>query len=72
MSDGGLIYGLPNREIESLINEWIHSDRDRKIMRRRYIDGITYEIIAEEFELSVRQIKTIIYRHSKIIAERAG
>lgn len=53
---------ITNSEIEHLIDEWIHSDRDRKILKRRLIDGICYEPLAEEFGLSVRHIKTIIYK----------
>ena len=53
---------VSNSEIEKLINEWIHSERDRKILKRRIIDGICYEPLAEEFELSVRQIKNIVYK----------
>lgn len=51
-----------NSEINFLIDEHIHSERDRKILKRRLIDGITYEALAEEFELSTRYIKTIVYR----------
>lgn len=51
-----------NSQIEHLIDEYIHSERDRKILKRRLIDGICYEPLAEEFYLSVRQIKTIIYK----------
>lgn len=57
---------LPNSEVQNLINEWIRSERDRKIVKRRLIDGIAYEKLAEEFYdeygLSVRQIKNIVYR----------
>lgn len=71
MNDGSLIYLLPNSEIEILIREWIHAERDRRLLERRYIDGITYEALAEEFGLSVRHTKTIIYKHSKTIVERS-
>ena len=53
---------IPNSEVRRLINEWIKSERDRNIVTRRLIDGITYERIAEEFNLSVRQTKNIVYR----------
>lgn len=49
-------------EIEFVIEEWILNERDRKIMRRRLIDGICYEPLAEEFDLSVRQVKNIVYK----------
>ena len=49
-------------EIEFLIDEWIHSERDRKILKRRLLDNICYEPLAEEFDLSVRQVKSIVYK----------
>jgi hypothetical protein len=51
-----------NTELSHLIDEHIHSERDRKILKRRMIDGICFEPLAEEFDLSVRQIKNIVYR----------
>lgn len=56
-----------NSQIAEIIDEYIHSERDRKLLKRRLIDGITYERIAEEFDLSVRQVKTIVYRAEKTI-----
>lgn len=56
---------LPASKIDSLINEWIHNERDRKIIRRRMIDGICFEPLAEEFDLSVRQVKAIVYKAEK-------
>ena len=56
-----------NSQIAGIIDEYIHSERDRKLLKRRLIDGITYERIAEEFDLSVRQVKTIVYRADKMI-----
>ena len=51
-----------NSEIRMLIAEYIHSERDREILCRRLIDGLTFEKLAEEFDLSVRCTKTIVYR----------
>ena len=51
-----------NSQIASLIDEHIHSERDRAILRRRLIDGICYEPLAEEFDLSVNQVRRIIYK----------
>lgn len=53
---------LSNSRISALIDEWIRSERDRAILKRRLIDGVCYEPLAEEFDLSVAQIKRIIYR----------
>lgn len=51
---------ITNSQIEHEIDEWIHSERDRKILKRRLIDGICYEPLADEMGMSVRQIKSII------------
>lgn len=62
---------LSRSEIENLINEWILSERDRKILKRRLIDGICYEPLAEEFDMSVRQIKNIVYKSEQKIFKHA-
>ena len=53
---------IPRSEWEKLIDEWIFSERDRAILKRRLLDGICYEPLAEEFGLSVQQTKHIVYR----------
>ena len=61
---------LTRSEIERLINEYIigrNAERDRMILARRLIDGITYERLAEEFDMSVRQIKNIVYKRQEQI-----
>lgn len=62
-----MIDDIPNSEIERLIEEWVKSERNRKILKRRLIDGIHYEKIAEEFELTDRQIKTIVKKEKENI-----
>lgn len=56
-----------NSEIERKISEQIHSDRDRRIMRMRLVDGMTYERIAELVEMSAIQIKRIVKRYAMMI-----
>jgi len=51
---------ITNSQIEHEIDEWIHSERDRKILKRRLIDGICYEPLADEMNMSVKQIKNIV------------
>lgn len=60
-------YNQPRDYWEMLIDKWIFNERDRKILKRRLLDGIKYEDLAEEFEMSVRQMKTIIYKKSEIL-----
>lgn len=52
-----------NSQIDFYISEYIHSKRDRDILRLRYIDGLTYEQISERVDMSVRQVKNIIYKN---------
>ena len=59
---------LSRTQIENLIDEWIvgrNAERNRAIMRRRLIDGILFESLAEEFEISVTQTKNIVYKGMK-------
>lgn len=53
-------------ELEYAIDQWVicgkHSERNRKILKRRLFDGICFEPLAEEFDMSVRQIKNIVYK----------
>lgn len=56
------ILDLSRSEIVNAIDEWILNERDREMLKRRLIDGKTYEALSYEFDLSVRHIKTIIYK----------
>lgn len=56
-----------NSQMMVLIDEHIHSERDRKILKRRLIDGICYEPLADEFGLTDRQIKSIVYKSTNIL-----
>ena len=55
-------HDLSRNEWENLIDQWIFKERDRAILKRRLLDGICYEPLAEEFDLSVQQTKTIVYK----------
>ena len=54
-------------ELTTAIDEWILNERDRAILKRRLIDGICFEPLAEEFDMSVRQIKRIVYKGEDVI-----
>ena len=58
---------ITTSEMLSLIDEYVHNERNRHLLKRRLIDGIIFEDLAEEFELSVRQTKRIVYRESEKI-----
>lgn len=59
---------LSRKEVEELVDQWIHNERNRKIMYRRLIDGVRFDDLSGEFDLSVTQIKNIVYKgRSKIL-----
>ena len=51
-----------NSQISSLIDEHIHHALHRKMLKDRFIDGMTYEQIAEKRDITARQTKNIIYK----------
>lgn len=58
---------ISTSDVSRLIDEWIFNERNRAILKRRLIDGIKFEKLAEEFDLSVRQTKNIVYRGERKI-----
>ena len=64
-------YNISNKALSTLIDNWIngrYAERNRRILKRRLIDGICFEPLAEEFDISVRQCKRIVYTcMSKIV-----
>lgn len=55
-------FDMPRSAIERMIDEWILNERDRAMLKRRLLDGICFEPLAEEFGLSVQQTKARIYK----------
>jgi len=53
---------LPRSELEHLIDEWIFNERNRKIVKRRLLDGICYEPLADEFDLTRQTVIKICQR----------
>lgn len=56
------VFDISRSELEKAIDEWILNERDRKILKRRLLGGVCFEPLAEEFDLSVRHTKTIVYK----------
>lgn len=52
-----------------LIDEWIRNEDYREILRMRYLEGYTFERIAEKKILSVTAVKNIIYKSERIIEQ---
>lgn len=55
-------FSISRSEVEHYINEYCFNQKYREILKRRWLDGICFEPLAEEFDMSVRQIQNIIYK----------
>ena len=58
---------LSRSEYEHIIDEWVFNEKARNIIKRRMLDGVTYDRLSEEFNMSVRQIQNIVYKTEQII-----
>ena len=56
-----------NSRMIEIVKDYIHHSRDRRIMLHKYVEGDTLEKIAEDFDLSVSQVKRIIRKNSDIV-----
>ena len=63
-------FDIANSEIDSLIDQWIRSERDRAILKDRLINGMTFERLAEKHDMSVRQTKNIVYKSMEKLVSR--
>ena len=64
------LYNLSRTDWENLIDEWIFNEREREILKRRLLDGLTFEQLAEEFNYSDKNIPRIIYKGTGRLFEK--
>ena len=53
---------MDNYEISEAIDKYVRGERARNILKRRLLDEICYEPLAEEFDISVSQVKRILIK----------
>ena len=51
---------MDNYEIADAIDRYVRGERNRQILNRRLLDEVCYEPLAEEFDISVSQLKRIL------------
>ena len=64
---------ISNAEIREAIDNYVrgrNAERNRELLKRRIIDGVTLEKLAEEYALSVTQVKEIIHKNLPLIQDR--
>ena len=59
-----------NTDMSKAIDDYIHSDRDRQILKSRLIDGLTYDELSDKYHLTSRRIKTIVYKAQEGLFKR--
>ena len=57
-----MIFDVPRSVVEKAIDEWCFNELYRDVLKRRFLDGVTFERLSEEFDMSVRQIQNIVYK----------
>lgn len=50
-------------DYEFLINEWVFNKRDRDIMKSKILDGLTFEEVAELYDLTPRGVQYIVDKY---------
>lgn len=64
-----ICFGKPKSECEELIEEWVFNSRDKEVVKQRFLEGHTYETIAEMNDMSVSTVKRIIYKCEALLLE---
>lgn len=68
--DMSLTDALSRSQLEVIIYEWVNgekAERNRALTSRRLFDGLTFEELAEEFDLSPKQARNIFHKCENII-----
>ena len=66
--------GMSKSELCEIIDSIIgfKAERNRNILKRRLCDGLTFEELSEEFDISVNHVKRIVYNGIAEILKKAS
>lgn len=56
-------------EMERIIDTWIFDELTRQILRRKLLDGLTFEKLAEETGYSVKTVQNRFYKGIQVIIQ---
>lgn len=51
-----------NRLVSEIIESYVHSERNRLILKRKLVDGVSYKTLADEVDMSERGLRYIVKR----------
>ena len=63
-------HNITAEDIENAVDRYIvgkNAERNRQILKSRFIDGLTYEKLAEKYDLSVSHVKFIVYKLENVV-----
>ena len=69
---GHKICDMKRTTIEEIVNEYVigfKAKRNRRLLILRWCEGLTYEELAEELDMSVSQVKKITYDYEKVLCK---
>lgn len=55
-------FNMPWSALSLVINEWIFNERSRQILKRKFYDGISFNELAKEFNISTQRVQAIVYQ----------
>lgn len=58
---------ISNSDLAKIIDDWVKGEKYRALMKRRLIDKVSLEQLAEEFDFSVSHVKRIISTYEDLI-----
>lgn len=56
--------------VSQIIDDWIFNEKHRCLLKRKLIDGLTIEQVADEFEYSPRQVQRILNAGMSVILRK--
>lgn len=56
---------IPITEVKAFVENYIYSKKNREIIQEKWCDGITYEDLAEKYDMSSRQMFRIVNNAEK-------
>lgn len=66
-----MVRGIESETVSRIIDAYVHSDRDREIIKLNLLHGVSYTRIADQLEpwLSPRSIQEVMNRWMPVIME---
>ena len=64
--------GIKNCDIKYVIDEYIHSERDRAVLLDKFINNPSFEKLGERHDLSEVQVKRIVYKYADDVYKHLG